>query len=151
MTMRNQWTPHGKRLIALSMCDNGKSFIAAAMLLRRHGGDSYPVLHLLCQGIEVLGKGSLLISCYGKHQPRLRRYGHDLVKLTKAVENEIGMTILNSKIMQELENLNALYSGHYLRYASGINVLVAPESIGSYKVLRRTMALMRLAARKDFF
>jgi hypothetical protein len=151
MPTQSQWSPHGKRLIALAMCENGKSFIGAAILLRRHGRDEYPVLHLICQGIEVLGKGSLLVANYDKYQPLLRRYGHNLVKLIKAIENELGVKILNPEIMQELVKLNGLYSNHHFRYASGINVLVDPKSISSYKVLRRATALMRLAARKSFF
>jgi hypothetical protein len=151
MPTQSQWTPYGKRLIAFAMCENGKSFIGAAILLRQHGSDEYPVLHLICQGIEVLGKGLLLVANYEKYQPLLRRYGHNLVKVTKAIENELGVKILNPTIMQELDKLNGLYSNHHFRYASGINVLVDAKSISSSKVLRRTTALMRLAARNSFF
>lgn len=151
MPTHSQWTPHGKCLIALAMCENGKSFIGAAILLRQHGRDEYPVLHLICQGIEVLGKGSLLVANYEKYQPLLRRYGHNLVKLSKAIESEFSVKILDPEILQELEKLNGLYSNHHFRYASGLNVLIDAKSISSHKVLRRTTALMRLAARRAFF
>lgn len=70
-----QVTLHGKRLIALSMCEKGKSFIGAALLLRKRGGYEYVFLHLLCQGIEVLGKGYLLLENHDQYKPQLRCIG----------------------------------------------------------------------------
>ena len=48
---------NAKPKIAQSMYDKGKNFIGAAILLRRLGRQTeYVVLHLICQGMEVIPK-----------------------------------------------------------------------------------------------
>jgi len=143
-----EWTPHGKRLIAQSMYMKGKAFIGAALLLRRRDGYEYVVLHLLCQGIEVLGKGYLLLVNYDAHKPKLRKYGHNLVKLVAAVETAMHEPILKAVVRTELEVLSSLYSQHLLRYGSGYDVLVNPNTIPSGRVLSRVAALLRVVERK---
>jgi hypothetical protein len=76
---RPSW--HGRRLIAASMYQKGKHFVLAALLLRQKGGYEYVVLHLLCQGIEITLKALLLSADYDTHRPKLRSYGHDLLRL----------------------------------------------------------------------
>ena len=125
----------------------GKAFIGAALLLRQRGGYEYVVLHLLCQGIEVLGKGYLLLVNYDAHKPKLRKYGHNLVKLVEAVE-AMHEPILKTGVRAELKVLSSLYSQHLLRYGSGYDVLVNPNTIPSERVLSRVAALLRVAERK---
>lgn len=141
------WTPHGKRLIALSMCEKGKSFIGAALLLRKQGGYEYVVLHLLCQGIEVLGKGYLLLQNYDKYEPQLRSIGHNLEKLMGEVEQVSGINLRAREVQTEVTDLNQLYSQHLLRYGSGMDVLIDPRTISSDRVLRRLAAVLRYADR----
>ena len=141
------WTSHGKRLIALSMCEKGKSFIGAALLLRNQGGYEYVVLHLLCQGIEVLGKGYLLLQNYDKYKPQLRSIGHNLENLLREVEQVSGINLRARGVQAEVTELNQLYSQHLLRYGSGMDVLIDPKNISSGRVLRRLAAVLRYADR----
>lgn len=141
------WTPHGKRLIALSMCEKGKSFISAALLLRKQGGYEYVVLHLLCQGIEILGKGYLLLQNYDKYKPQLRSIGHNLNKLLREVEQVSGINLRARGVQTEVTELNQLYSQHLLRYGSGMDVFINPKTISSDRVLRRLAAVLRYADR----
>ena len=58
--------------------------MAAAVLLRKHGGDKYVVWHLLCQGIEIILKALLLFLDYKKYNKLQRTFGHDLEKIISA-------------------------------------------------------------------
>lgn len=141
-------TVYAKQLVAQSMYEKGKAFLGAALLLRQRAAYEYAVLHLLCQGIEVLGKGYLLSASYDTHKPKLRSYGHNLVKLVAAVERAANIRILRPATRAELEVLNNLYMQHLLRYGSGYDILVNPKTIPSRKVLLRAAALMKLANRR---
>ncbi len=140
-------TAHGKRVVARSMYEKGKAFLAAAILLRQRHGYEYAVLHLICQGIEVLGKGYLLMSNYDHFNPKLRSYGHNLLKLVAAIESQAKVAILQPPVHAELSTLNNLYSQHLLRYGSGYDILVAGDTIPFKLVLFRAYALLRLARR----
>jgi hypothetical protein len=140
-------TAYGKQVVARSMYEKGKAFLAAAILLRQRHGYEYAVLHLICQGIEVLGKGYLLMSNYDHFKPKLRSYGHNLLKLVAAIESQAKVGILQPRVRAELSTLNTLYSQHLLRYGSGYDILVSAETIPSKHVLFRTYALLRLARR----
>lgn len=140
-----QPTNYGKNQIALHMCDKGKSFIGSAILLRERGGHEYVVLHLLCQGIEVLGKGYLLKVNYDFYEKKLRSLGHNLIKLVEEIEKVSGLSILNKKIENEIIILNSLYSKHLLRYASMRDVIFDPKSVSSKRVFRRLVIVIKLA------
>lgn len=142
-----QWTAHGKNLIAQSMSEKGKAFLVAAMLLRQRGANEYAVLHLLCQGIEVLAKGVLLSVDYDTYHPKLRNYGHNLVRLIVVVEKASNIRLLNPNVKGELEALDSLYSKHLLRYGSGYDILVNPTTIPSARVLHRVASIIRLMRR----
>lgn len=133
---------HGKRAIAASMCDKGKAFLGAAVLLRQKGGSEYVVLHLLCQGIEVLLKGLLLSINYDRFKPELKKYGHNLLSVTKAATSAAGLSPLRPRLRAELEALNRLYSCHHLRYGSVCDIFIDPITIPSRLVLRRMVALL---------
>jgi len=139
------YTPYGERQIAVSMAVKGKAFVGAALLLRQRGGYEYVVLHLLCQGIEILAKGELLFTDYTTYQPKLRSYGHNLIKLAEAIERVSGVKVLKPLVRTELEALSGLYAKHYLRYGSGYDLLVNPSTIPSGRVLSRLRALLKLA------
>lgn len=147
-TVQLKLTAHGKRMVAESMYAKGKAFLGAAILLRQKGGYEYVVLHLLCQGIEIVLKGLLLAVDYDKYKPKLKRLGHDLLKITDAVTDAAGLSALRPSIRAEMESLNRLYSGHRLRYGSGYDILVDPSTIPIRQVLRRMAALLRLVERK---
>lgn len=141
-------TAHGKRMVAESMYDKGKAFLGAAVLLRQKGGYEYVVLHLLCQGIEIVLKGLLLAIDYDKFKPKLRQFDHDLLKVTDAATAAAGFPALRPRIHAEMESLNRLYSRHLLCYGSGYDILVDPNTLPSRLVLRRMVALLRLVERK---
>lgn len=119
------------------------------MLLRQHGGSEFVVLHLLCQGIEILGKGYLLSVDYDTYTPqRLRKkYGHNLLKLLRRVEDVSGLSLLKGPIHEQMQELSALYSDNRLRYGSGFDVLTYPGTASSSAVLRRLAAVLRYADR----
>ena len=141
-------TIHGKRMIAESMYAEGKAFLGAAALLRRNGGYEYVVLHLLCQGIEIVLKGLLLKIDYDLYKPQLKKFGHNLLKVTDSAIKAAGLLSLRPNIRAEMETLNKLYSQHLLRYGSGYDLLVNPSTIASRLVLRRIAALLRLIEHK---
>lgn len=141
------YTPYGERRIAISMAVKGKAFVGAALLLRQRGGYEYVVLHLLCQGIEILAKGELLFTDYRTDQPKLRSYGHNLVKLAEAIEKASGVRVLKPLVRNELEALSGLYAKHNLRYGSGYDLFVNPSTIQTDRVLSRLRALLKLAER----
>ena len=141
-------TVHGKRMVAESMYVKGKAFLGAAVLLRQKGGYEFVVLHLLCQGIEVVLKGLLLAIDYDKFKPKLKKFGHDLLKVTDAATSAAGIPALRPRVRSEMESLNQLYSRHLLRYGSGYDILVDPKTIRSHLVLRRMIALLQLIERK---
>ena len=143
-------TVHGKRIVAESMYAKGKAFLGAAVLLRRNGGYEYVVLHLLCQGIEIVLKGLLLAIDYDNFEPRLKQFGHNLLSVTDAATSAAELLPLRPNIRAEMETLNQLYSRHLLRYGSGYDVLVNPSTISSRLVLRRMVALLHLIERKGF-
>ncbi len=139
---------YGKRLVAESMYARGKAFLGAAILLRRHKGDEYVVLHLLCQGIEISLKGLLLIADYEKYKPQLRKLRHNLGKVAEEVSQVAGIKPLRPSLRAELEVLSKLYSLHRLRYGSGYDILVNPSTISSNHILRCMVAVLRIVERK---
>ena len=144
-----QPTAHAKRLVAASMFAKGKAFLGAAILLRQKGGDEFVVLYLLCQGIEVSLKGILLFIDYDKYKPQLKRIGHKLLSLSEATAKAVGLSPLKKDVYSELEVLSNLYSQHLLRYGSLYDIFVNPCTISSDRVLRRMVAVLRLAKRKS--
>jgi hypothetical protein len=156
-------TKHGKREIALAMYRKGNSFIGAAILLRQHGGDEYVVLHLLCQGIEILMKGLLLVVDYDRFKPRLRTktprrraaepsrrggIGHNLLAATDEAMKAAGLPAFRGAAHAELKGLNTLYTRHLLRYASTHDVLVDGRTIPHRRLLHRIGALLRRISRR---
>lgn len=141
-------TNYSKRLVAESMYAKGKSFVGAALLLRKRGGYEYVVLHLICQGMEIVLKAMLLYRNYDSYKKRLRKpFGHNLEKLVTEVLDEFGLHPLREDVATELEHLNSLYKKHLLRYGSFHDRLVNPSSIGSNLVLRKIYAAIRLCDR----
>ena len=138
---------YGKQLVAESMYTKGGHFLFAALLLRKEGGSEYVVLHLLCHGIETTLKGLLLLRAYDKHMPRMKAYGHDLEALVAAIVAEFKMHPLRSNLTRELKGLSTLYKKHLLRYGSPQDIFVDAATIPSDRVLRRMVAVLRLADR----
>jgi hypothetical protein len=145
---RSSLTKHGKLLVAQSMHEKGKGFIGAAILLRQRGGYEYVVLHLLCQGVEIVLKSFLLFQSYDSYNPVLKNLRHDLVKIADRVLDAFKLKPLTPAVRRELTALNSLYAKHLLRYGSFYDVLVDPSTIPSKLVFRRISAAIRLAERR---
>lgn len=141
-------TIHGKGMVARSMYAKGKSFLGAAILLRQRDGYEYVVLHLICQGIEVIFKALLLLKNYDLYRTQLKKpFGHDLERLINAAVGEFNVRPMSHALMMELETLNSLYSNHWLRYGTLYDVLVNPETIHSDLMLRKVAAIIRFTDR----
>jgi hypothetical protein len=112
-------TPHGKRYVAGTLFEKGKSFLRASARLQQEDGYRFVVLHLLCQGMEIILKSFLLYSNYDKYIGQLKKIGHDLEKLAEICSKEYKVKIGRQEMIEELAGLNALYQDHILRYGYG--------------------------------
>jgi hypothetical protein len=143
-------TKYGKFKIAVTTYDKGKAFIDASLLVRRQNStepNEYVALHLLCQGTELLLKGLLLLKDYNSFQPRLKKIGHKLPNLAAKTSKAYSLKSISATTMDELSKLNEFYTNHRLRYGSGIDLLIAPQSIGRERVQRRIFAVIKLTER----
>ncbi len=140
-------TTSGKRELAKSMYLKGKSFLGAALLLRKAGGYEYVVLHLLCQGVEIVVKASLLLHDYDTYKPHLKAFGHDLEKLVAEALRLFKLHPLEADLAGQLKRLNSLYKRHLLRYASSVDILIDANTIPNDLVLKRAAAVIRLCER----
>jgi len=144
--------PDGKQVIASSMYNKGKAFIGAAILLSRETDSEhsdYVVLHLLCEGIEIVLKGLLLVRDYDRYYPRLHKkpLRHDLKKIALETASAYGRKLPRGGVVTELEALSTLYKQHLLRYGGVSDMHVDPRTIRRDKVLRYVTAVLRLAER----
>jgi hypothetical protein len=140
-----QLSTHGRALVALSMFDKGVSFVGAAVLLAPVG-HRYVVRHLVCQGLELVGKALLLFRNYDKYKAKLRSpFGHNLETLADTLVTEFSLNPRSTAFAGELKQLNQLYKNHLLRYGSIYDALVDPGSIPFAKVFRSMRAAVRLA------
>lgn len=142
-------TIYGKRVMARQLYQKGRHFIGAALLLRDREGDEYVVLHLLCQGIEIIVKALLLLRNFAKYQPILQtKYGHKLMRLASDALVEFKLNPLQAALSTELRELDRMYAKHILRYSLLATVFIDPKTIPSRLVLRRAAAVLRLADRE---
>jgi hypothetical protein len=150
----------GKRLRAHHMFDRGMSFLGAAVLLQKHGGNDYVFLHLVCQALELILKAVLLFADYDSFVKKLPprstqtpegRYGHNLVKLANsACGCYRRLKPMSAPLLSELAALNRLYQGQPLplRYAGLHDFFIQPKNIKRDLVLRRTGAMVKLIQRE---
>lgn len=144
---RSRLAPHGKKLIAQAFYAKGTSFIGASILLRRQGGDKFVVLHLLCQGLEILLKAALLFASFEKHHPELRKLGHNVHHLARFVCRTFNQKPLGEPLAAELRQLSNYYQDHLLRYGGPIDIFIDRQSVPSTFTLKRVGALLRLMRR----
>jgi hypothetical protein len=133
------------------MFAKGTQFLAAAILLKQRGGYQYVVLHLVCQGMEIMQKALLLAHSYDTFKPQIAKralFGHDLVKGADAVSAAYGLRKISGSLRSELVQLNNYYMAHLLRYASSADILIDRNTISYRRVLRRCGALVRFGSKK---
>lgn len=137
---------YSKRMIAYKMYFKGKQFVGAALLLEANGGDGSVVRHLLCQGIELVLKGLLLLKSYDSYKPKLRKLGHHLSRIAQETGTCYGVKV-PVHVVRELNTLDSYFSIHAFRYAGISDVLLDLQNVPLDKVLRRVAAVIRLTDR----
>jgi hypothetical protein len=144
-------TKHGKMMMASAQFEKGCAFVGAAHLMRPyavHEPQQYVVLHLVCQGIELIIKGLLLIKDFDGYRQREKKFGHNIDHLVKEAIKVFKLNPLNPKLAAEIKYLAERYSTHQLRYASVVDIFIAPSSIGCDLVIRKLNAVIRLSRRQ---
>ena len=136
--------PHGKKLVAHAMFYKGKHFLAAAALLLQKGGCGDVVLHLLCQGLEIIQKGLLLARDYDKFKPELKKLGHNLVRGSDALHAAYALRPLKKETQAELQALSDYDRQHLLRYGTIHDVFVGTRHLQFEAVMRKAVALTSL-------
>ncbi len=105
--------------ITVPMFEKGRSFVMAGGLVKAYGGHRFVNLHLLCQGLECIGKALLLDHDYEKYEPIIKtHFSHDLELLVAEINKNAGRLFLSSQSSTELKSLNAYYKCHMLRYGN---------------------------------
>ena len=108
--------------ITVPMFQKGRSFVLAGGLVKAYEGHRFVYLHLLCQGVECIGKALLLEHDYRQYEPKLRHdFGHDLEVLINEVNKNSGEALFTTSAMTELKQLNTYYGRHSLRYGAAID------------------------------
>ena len=139
----------GQRAVARSMYAKGHGFLGAAVLLRRQGGYESVVLHLLCQGLEIVLKAALLFKDFDLFHSQLRRpLGHNLELIVQTAASTFGLHPMRPALAEEIQRLSNRYEQHLLRYGTIYDVFVDPSTIPSELLLKRTAAMLRLMRRQ---
>lgn len=141
-------TQYGKSMVAHAMFHRGKQFIKAAILLDGEEDPyQYVVLHLFCQGLEIILKGLLLLRNYNLYEPKLKNIGHNLIRAAEKVRLEFKSKPLRNDIMDQLKELNNLYGNHLLRYGSPLDIFIDPKQFPSNLVFKKAIQLIFLGNR----
>jgi hypothetical protein len=145
-------TVHAKQAVAAAMYKKGKSFVGASLLLRRQGGDEYVVLHVLCQGIELVLKAVLLVKDYDRYKSRLKKpLGHNLMASCDAVADAYGKPRLRGSTREQLKTLSKLYEEHLLRYGTHHDIFIDASTIPTGRVMHRISTMLRGVEKQGLF
>jgi len=140
---------YSKKKIAHAWFHRGTNFLLAAKLLEEKGGYHYVVLHLICQGLEIIIKSLLLMQNYDKYKPKLKGMGHDLIKSVEELNEFVVKTMkIDDDTIRELEKLNGFYRQHYLRYGNLLDIFKDPKTIPSDLVMKYAFKLVRFGKRR---
>ncbi|WP_447928711.1 hypothetical protein [Vreelandella sp. EE27] len=136
--------------MTIPMYEKGRSFVMAGGLIKAYEGHKFVHLHLLCQGLECIGKALLLAHDYQKYEPRLKSgFGHDLKLLIDEVDRISIFPLLSSDAVRELKQLNLFYKQHLLRYGSSSDFEVVAQQV-SADYLHRELVDMLLVLNNYF-
>jgi hypothetical protein len=142
---------HAKDIVARAMYEKGKAFLGACILVEQKRGNPSVVLHLLCQGIEIVLKAVLLAHDYNVHKPRLVKLGHNLVRIAASARQATGLHVFTHGAQVELAGLSTFYSLHVLRYASNFDIFIDASTIPYRRVARHAFALVRYCEKARMF
>ncbi|TVO69722.1 hypothetical protein [Sedimenticola selenatireducens] len=116
--------------ITFPMFEKGRSFVMAGGLVKAYEGHKFVYLHLVCQGIECIGKALLLSRNYEKFEQKLKGdYGHDLELLINEINEGSTEALFSKEAMKELKILNSYYKQHMLRYGAASDFKVEAQYI----------------------
>ena len=116
--------------ITVPMFEKGRSFVMAGGLVKAYEGHRFVYLHLMCQGLECIGKSLLLAHDYKRYEPKLRKpYGHDLELLVAEVDRNAGAAFLSRQATRELKSLNVFYKNHILRYGNAADFKIESSRV----------------------
>ena len=144
-------TKHAKAMIARAQFERGCAFVGAAHLTRPHAmhePQQYVVLHLVCQGLELIIKGILLTKDFDTYRSKEKIFGHKIERLTDEAIKVFNLRPLEPKLKTEIKYLAERFSAHQLRYASAMDIFIAPSSIEYDLTLRKLHAVIRLSRRQ---
>jgi hypothetical protein len=137
--------------VAVSTLKKGENFIRAALLLRKNNSEENVVLSMICQGIENILKGLLLVKDYVKYEPLLhRKFGKNLMRLYYRTRKEYNITNIDSKAVNELQILAYLYKNQFLHYGHLINLLNDDKAFESGHLLRKLFQILAYIKRKVY-
>ena len=129
--------------ITVPMFEKGRSFVMAGGLVKAYEGHHFVYLHLLCQGLECIGKALLLAHDYDKYQPVLKEdYGHDLERLISEVDLNAASAFFSEAALKELNGLNSFYKQHMLRYGDLIDFKERSASLNAEHLHRELVATL---------
>ena len=141
-------TPYALKMLALDMLSRGKAFMFASVLLEKHRGSEFVVLHNLCQGIEVYLKGLLQLKDYRKYdKKKLKKLGHDLIILTEEVRNAYSIKNFTPAFIKELNEVNFFYKNHFLRYSHPSAIFIRPSTLPINLIVRKMLAVIKMTER----
>ena len=142
---------YGRSFVARTMFEQGIAFTAAAALVDKHNGNASVVLHLLCQGVEIVLKAILLSANYKKYRPQLRSLGHRLSAIAAETRTASGFHVFPGAAGQELKQLEEFYTKHLLRYAHSFDIFIDAKTIPCRRVARHVAAIIRLCQGNRIF
>jgi hypothetical protein len=129
--------------VTVPMYEKGRSFVLAGGLVKAHDGHHFVYLHLLCQGLECIGKALLLECNYEKYEPILKDdYGHDLKLLMAEVDRNAGSKFFSDAATKELSALNTFYKKHILRYGDPADFKKQSANLSAEHVHRELVACL---------
>jgi len=129
--------------VTISMYEKGRSFIMAGGLVKAYEGHKFVYLHLLCQGLECIGKALLLKHDYQKYAPMLRKsFGHDLAALVSEIHTTSRTTLVCDDALQELTQLNHFYKTHILRYGNASDLIKESSQLSANFLHRDLVACL---------
>lgn len=127
--------------VTIPMYEKGRSFVMAGGLVKAYEGHRFVYLHLMCQGLECIGKALLLESNYEKYEPVLKDgYGHDLKVLIAEVDRNAGNRFFSEAASKELNALNTFYKKHMLRYGNPLDFKKQSASLSAEHLHRELVA-----------
>jgi predicted transcriptional regulator len=141
-------TPYAKRRFAIATYEKGRAFLFAALLLREktHSeAQEYVIRHLVCQGVELISKATLLFVNYDKYMPLMERHFRHNIRMT--ADEALAVTKqkpLSHLLAKQLDQLSHFYSQHLLRYGGLQDIFINPDSLTYELIVHRACAGFRL-------